>query len=258
MKLSISNIAWSGEHDAQVYDYLQSAGFTGLEIAPTRIFPETPYQRLAEATTFSRGLKEHFSLTIASMQSIWHGCPENLFGSEAERAHLLSYSKKAIDFAKRMDCPNLVFGCPKNRISISANDYAIAVDFFKELGAYALLHNTVLAIEPNPAIYGTNFITTTEEAFSLVKAVSSKGFLVNLDVGTMVHNDEDLAVVTSNLDLVSHIHISEPFLQPIKHRALHKALARLDYHRFVSIEMKNFGDLSMVVHAIDYIRSVFP
>lgn len=39
MKLSISNIAWSAEHDAAMYKFLQQEGFSGLEIAPTRIFP---------------------------------------------------------------------------------------------------------------------------------------------------------------------------------------------------------------------------
>ena len=38
-KLAISNIAWHKSDDEAVYTAMQQAGFTGLEIAPTRIFP---------------------------------------------------------------------------------------------------------------------------------------------------------------------------------------------------------------------------
>ena len=41
--------------------------------------------------------------------------------------------------------------------------------FFNILGDYAKLKNTVIALEANPDIYGTNFINTTKEAFSFVK-----------------------------------------------------------------------------------------
>ena len=46
-QLAISNIAWHKEDDEAVYTAMQQAGFTGLEIAPTRIFPEKPDQRIA-------------------------------------------------------------------------------------------------------------------------------------------------------------------------------------------------------------------
>lgn len=43
-KLAISNIAWHKNDDEAVYTAMQQAGFTGLEIAPTRIFPVEPYE----------------------------------------------------------------------------------------------------------------------------------------------------------------------------------------------------------------------
>ena len=49
MNLSISNIAWADENDNCVYSLMQKYGYTGLEIAPTRIFPENPYSNLIEA-----------------------------------------------------------------------------------------------------------------------------------------------------------------------------------------------------------------
>ena len=81
MNLSISNIAWKPEQDASVYAAMEKMGYTGLEIAPTRIFPESPYTHLKEARAFARQLKEHYGLSVCSMQSIWYGRTESLFGS---------------------------------------------------------------------------------------------------------------------------------------------------------------------------------
>ena len=41
-QLAISNIAWQKDDDETVYAAMQQAGFTGLELAPTRIFSEAP------------------------------------------------------------------------------------------------------------------------------------------------------------------------------------------------------------------------
>ena len=39
IQLSISNIAWDKADDEAVYTEMKAHGFTGLELAPTRIFP---------------------------------------------------------------------------------------------------------------------------------------------------------------------------------------------------------------------------
>ena len=39
-QLAISNIAWLKDDDEAVYTAMQQAGFTGLELAPTRISPK--------------------------------------------------------------------------------------------------------------------------------------------------------------------------------------------------------------------------
>ena len=51
-QLAISNIAWQKDDDETVYAAMQQAGFTGLELAPTRIFSEAPYENLTSALLF--------------------------------------------------------------------------------------------------------------------------------------------------------------------------------------------------------------
>lgn len=261
MKLAVSNIAWSKEKDEEMYVFSKTLKFTGLEIAPTRIFEQQPYDCLDAARNFMQTLKEKYNMEICSMQSIWYGREERMFFDKEERQTLLDYTKKAIDFAATMNCKNLVLGCPKNRIIKDKKQYKSAVEFFCELGKYASERNTVLAIEANPTIYKTNFITTTKEAFQLCKDVSSKGFGVNLDCGTIIENEENIEELAENFYLVNHIHLSEPYLVSLKKRDLYKTLARIlrenNYQKFVSIEMKKYDDIFIIKEVMKYVGNLY-
>ena len=115
MKLSISNIAWDTLNDEKIYSMMEKYGFKGLEIAPTKVMGENPYEKLEEAKIWKEEIKKKYNLEISSMQSIWFGKTENLFDSKKEEKVLMDYTKKAIDFANVIECKNLVFGSPKNR-----------------------------------------------------------------------------------------------------------------------------------------------
>lgn len=261
MKLSVSNIAWTKEYDEEMYGFLHAEKIEGLEIAPTRIFPDNPYKKNREAAEFADCLKEKYNLVIPSMQSIWFGRTENIFTSVEERKALLDYTKKAIDFASAIGCENLVFGCPRNRSFAKGADTKLAIPFFEELGDYAYNKNTVLSMEANPPIYNTNYCNTTLEAVELVKTVGSKGFLINLDFGTMIQNDEDMRVVEAARQWLNHVHISEPGLALVENRTAHRELARylkeIDYDRFVSLEIKTQENIQNVKDAMHYLQDVF-
>ena len=267
MRLAISNIAWAKEYDDQMYAYLQKIGFSGVEIAPTRIFDMPPYEKKEAARKWAEEIQEKFGLAVPSIQSIWFQRSENMFQSVAERNALLAYTKEAIDFAKALGSHNLVFGCPRNRnrnddclISVTECE-AVAEDFFRELGEYALANQTVLALEPNPPIYNTNFMNCTAEAFAMAKRVGSAGCKVNIDFGTILTNEESLDVLENNMDYVNHIHISEPGLNRIEKRELHKELSHMikeaDYAGYVSVEMKNQEDIVAVQEVCAYVAEVF-
>lgn len=261
MKLSISNIAWSKEHDEELYKFISNNCFTGLEIAPTRLFPNEPYLHLNEAKDFANILEAKYNLQISSLQSIWYSKKEKLFGEHDEQQFLISYTKKAIDFASVINCKNLVLGSPKNRIMSDEKQYDTAVDIFKNLGNYALKKNTVLSIEPNPRLYGTNFINTTMEAFKLVKDVNNRGFQVNVDLGSIIENNENLDIIADNISLVNHIHISEPSLNSIIKRELHTDLFKIlkiqSYNKYISIEMRNLENSKALKQCITYIKDIY-
>lgn len=261
MKLSISNIGWEAENDDAVYKLMKKHGYSGLEIAPTRLFPENPYYQSGKAKEWAEGIKAKYGLVVSSMQSIWFGRQEKIFGTKEERKFLLDYTKKATDFAECIGCSNLVFGCPKNRNLPENAKEETAIAFFRELGDYAVRHNMVISMEANPTIYNTNYINDTFSAVQLIEKVGSAGFKLNLDVGTMVCNSEGISDLAGKVKLISHVHISEPGLALIEKRNLHKELRDVltteKYQGFVSVEMGKRENLRDIEAAICYIREVF-
>jgi hypothetical protein len=91
--------------------------------------------------------------------------------------------------------------------------------------------------------------------------VDAPGFAINLDLGAMIANKENLSAVADGFDMFCHIHISEPYLKPLEHRTLHAELCRLlkerDYQGYVSIEMGDSGDVEDIKEAAVYIKEVF-
>lgn len=261
MKLSVSNIAWKEQDDQKAYGLMEKYGFEGLEIAPTRIFSENPYQKIGEAKNWSEALNKDYGFIIPSMQSIWYGRQERLFGSAEERWTLLDYTKKAIEFAEAIGCRNLVFGCPANRRIPEGVDPKTAVYFFREIGKYAALHHTIVGIEANPAIYNTNYMNDTATVFDLIEEVDSEGFRLNLDVGTMLQNRECVTELRDKVRLINHVHISEPGLRPIKKRKLHSELKRVlsdeKYQGFISIEMSKIDSIYLLEEKMQYVRKLF-
>ena len=267
MKLSISNIGWEEKNDIEVYELMKKYGFSGLEIAPTRWIQEQPYEHVDEAVVIAEQLKVQYGFEIPSMQSIWFGRQERVFASAEEREALVAYTKKAIDYAAAIGCKNLVFGCPRNRnVAEEWNLSGRQIDetskgFFEELGSYAESKGVVLAMEANPPIYNTNYVNTTGAAFALVKNVASKGFMVNLDFGTMIANGEDVTMLEGDIVLVHHIHISEPGLKVIEKREAHEKLAVLlrekNYKGYVSIEVGKQEDISVLEEMMKYVAEVF-
>ncbi len=261
MKLAISNIAWETQNDSYVYGLMKKYGYSGLEIAPTRIFPENPYKNLEEAAEWSSTLKWKYGFTVPSIQSIWFGRQEKMFSSEEEREILTDYTKQAIDFAVAIGCKNLVFGCPRNRNCKGGAKMDVAIAFFRELGEYAASRGTAIGMEANPPIYHTNYINDTMSALELIQQVGSEGFLLNLDVGTMIQNNEDVAELAGQVRYINHIHISEPGLRPIKVRRIHKELKKLllteQYEGYVSVEMGKTEDMADIDYALHYVQEIY-
>lgn len=264
MKLAASNLGWKTENNDLVFSALEKCGYTGLEIAPTKFFPENPYDHAKEMKEISTAIYEKHGLKICSMQSIWFGKSGQIFGEKEERAELFDYTKKAMDFAAEIECKNLVFGCPKSRsipdgMEKTESDEIIE-SFFGGLADYASSLGGFLAMEANPPIYNTNFLNGTVDAINMVKKLNRPGITVNLDLGTMVQNEEATDVLLENAKYISHTHFSEPYIKPLEKRDLHneviKTLLDQNYDNYFSVEIGDANPVEEVISSIEYISSL--
>ena len=256
MKLSISNIAWPKEYDNKVYKLCKEMGYQGLEVSPTRILGKTPFQSLEKALRFQNMIKSEYNLEISSLQSIWYGQTGFLFKDDYEK--LCKHTQQAIEFAGNLKINNLVFGSPQMRKVYHPDDYRKGLQFFAKIADWAETSDTVFSIEANPAIYGTNYINYTLEAMAIVRYIGSKHLKVSLDIGTIISKQEEIDEIESNIDLINHVHISEPYLELIKSREIHKKifsiLRRNNYKGYVSIEMKRRENIEDVIKTMEYVK----
>ncbi len=253
MKFAMSNIAWAPDERLEAYAILADAGFTGLEIAPGLFFHEAEDPFLPDTAGARRARVEaaDAGLTVVSMQSLLFGVSgAGLFDGPEARAAFEAGMRRAIALAERFAIPNLVFGSPLQRRVpeglAMADAQNQAAEVFRKLGDAAGAAGTRIAIEANPAAYGTNFCNTLDEALAFVDLVAHPAIVPHLDLGAM-HMNGDFGGVTARLPALAprlaHVHVSEPELAPAPAdpEALAPvlgSLARAGYARAVSIEMK--------------------
>lgn len=257
MKLSICNIAWQQELDDEMYQVCKDMGYSGIEIAPSRILGDMPYQNPNEGMRFQDTIKSKYNLEVVSLQSIWYGQEGLLFKEDYEK--LCDYTHEAIRFAGYLKVNNVVFGSPKMRKVFQLDDYRKGIEFFSKAAEWAEEYDTTFSIEANPMIYGTNYINYTLEAMAIVKYINSKHLRVNLDIGTIISNKEEIEEIADNIELINHVHISEPNLELIQVREIHKAIFKIlrteGYQGYISIEMKQ-QNINAIKKIMKYIKTL--
>lgn len=253
MRLAISNIAWKPHEQEAVHAILAEQCVRGLEIAPAQAFarevdPIAPSK--VALLEFMRDI-ERRSLELISMQSLLFGVTDaHLFGAEPQRERFEVGLARAVKLAERLRIPNLVLGSPPNRIipnsMVRADAEQVAIDVLRRIGDRCLGAGAKLALEPNPAAYGTNFLNTIGETLTFVQRVGHPAVSLNFDIGSLHMNSEMDAggeYFAKAAPLVSHIHISEPNLAPPpkdagKFEALARVILARGYDGWFSIEMR--------------------
>ena len=265
----MSNIAWPPADDAAVAKLMKDNGIQGVEVAPTRVWPDPVSRSRSEIQDYAVKWKR-MGISISSMQALLFGQPElTVFQSKQQRDLTLAYLKKIIRIAGLLGAGVLVFGSPKNRLGGNlprATVDDIAGEFFAALGTCAQENGCVFCIEPNPVAYGCDFITTSEQALELVKDVNNPGFGLHLDSAAMVMSNEDITQsMALALPRLRHFHISEPQLAPVgaggvDHTVFASALKESNYDKWCSIEMRETetdSNLQAISSALRYVSDLY-
>lgn len=246
MRLAISNIAWDVDEDEAIARLLTRHGIDAIDIAPGKYFPQ-PTQA---TSTEIRQVKDWWAerdIEIVGMQALLFGTSGlNVFGLPAVQEALLQHLDAVCRIGGELGARRVVFGSPKNRDRSGLNDaeaMAAAISFFRRLGNIAASHGVIMCLEPNPACYGANFMTTSADTARVVEQVAHPAIRMQLDTGAMAINGEDPAeVLRDSAGLIGHIHASEPNLVPLgdagtDHDKMFKALMSCRPDDLVTIEM---------------------
>lgn len=247
MKVAISNIAWSAEEEPAVAALLVRLGVRGVEVAPSKIGPK-PAALSDDAVRRYRASWNDRGIEVVAMQALLFGTAGlALFEGESARRDLSEYLKSIVRIGGILGARALVFGSPANRrigaLGPEAVE-AIAVPFFREIGAVARDHGTCVCIEPNPPSYGADWILDAESAQAFVELVGHEGFGLHLDGGALHMRGEGPAHIRSAGARIRHFHASQPDLVPlapggpVPHASYAAALRAIEYARWVSIEMR--------------------
>jgi sugar phosphate isomerase/epimerase len=251
MKLAVSNIAWDEPEQPAVLASFAELGVTGVEVAPTKLWPDWVGANPDGALVVRRDMEAR-GLRVPAIQSVLFGRPDlQVFGSADSRRDLVTHLAAVARVAGALGAAAIVFGSPRNRdrgaLSL-AQAMDRSVDVLRAVGDACAASGTCLCLEPNPEIYNCNFLTHWQDVAELAERVGHPGVGVHLDTACIDLSGDDVVEAIEECGAaVRHFHISEPalggFSNPvIDHRRVGAALRGTGYAGFVSIEMRRQSD----------------
>lgn len=256
-KFAVSNIGWAVHDDPAILSMLRSYQVTGIEVAPTKIFPDWQGANATEARRYAVRMRDQ-GFELPAMQALLFGKPELQLLQPASHAELTDHFRLLADLAAAMDTKVLVFGSPKNRrrgqLSVT-EAHVRAVDIFGRLAEICAAAGCCIGLEHNPVEYSCDYITNVADAEALVKAVNHRGLQLHLDIAGVQmcggNFGQNLAAIGDHC----HFHASEPLLEPlcdgvVDHATAISWLRDKDYTKWISIEMKQPANVDLLKRSV--------
>jgi D-psicose/D-tagatose/L-ribulose 3-epimerase len=251
VKLAVSNLAWNTDDEPSVLDLLARHAVDGIEVAPTKWWPNWVGAG-AEAAADERARLASRGFVAPAVQAVLFERPElQVFGSREVQDATIAHLARVAELAAGLGSNGMVFGSPKNRArgTIEHSEaMAIAEDFFRRVGDVCQPWNVGCYIEPNPAVYQCDFLTHWQEVREIVRRVSHPHVGIHLDTACIVLAGDDPAeAIKACAGDIRHFHVSEPQLagfsdSGLDHPAFGAALADSGYEGWISIEMRASTD----------------
>ena len=259
MKLSISNLAWNNKKFNKVLKLIKKYEFNGIEILPTKIWHKWSNIDRKKLLKLKKYLTQK-NLKISSIQSLFYNTDLMLEKDEDEQK-IIKHFKNLIKISKLLGCKNLVFGSPsfRKRKHKSKKELELKlINIFKKIKPNLEKSQVFVSIEPNPRIYGCNFINKLSDAYRVIKKVRSKNVRIQIDTGCMTLEKENFNQIEKYLRFANHIHLSEKNLSTLKEKNLFikkliNLLKRKKWKKWVSIEMMN-KNLSEIESSLKFIK----
>jgi sugar phosphate isomerase/epimerase len=261
MKLTISNLSWELNQNYKVIKIIKRYNISQIEISPSKIFNNNYNKNNIKKITNFWNINK---IGFCSIQSILFNVKNAyLFGNKIQQRIFFNEVKKKIYLCRKIGSKILVFGSPQNKkIFFKKNFNKIAFNTFKKISQICEKNKIFFCIESNPKIYDCEYLNYTKDAIKLVKKINSNFFRLNLDLGTIIANNESYKnIIKNNIQLIGHVQISVPYLKDI---LLHKdvvkkfiqQLKKNNYQKYISVErlpIKN--NLKNIEKTLKFIKS---
>lgn len=259
MKLSISNLAWSNKKFDRVLKLIKKYEFNGIEILPTKIWHDWNNIDKQKLLKLKKYLNER-KLKISSIQSLFYNT-NLLLEKDEDEQKIIKHFENLIKISKLLGCKNLVFGSPsfrKRKYNSKKELELKLINIFKQLKPKLEKYQVFVSIEPNPKIYGCNFINKLSDAYKIINKVKSKNLGIQIDTGCMMLEKENFNQIEKYLKFANHVHLSEKNLSALNEnnlfiKKLLNLLKRKKWKKWVSIEMMN-KNLTEIESSLKFIK----
>jgi len=246
MKISVSNIAWENKYLNYYLKLIKNLGCSGIEIAPSIIWPEPINRSLEDREDFKNKIKKE-GLEITGFHALLFSRPElQLFESAESREASINYLLKLIELCHHLGGKQIIFGSPRNR-KLHNKKYSICLDQamedFYKISEFSKKYNIFFCIEPlGPD--ETDFIKSVDEGGIIVNKVNHKYFKLHLDTKALFATKENPNdIINKYKNIIQHVHIGDEGLKEpgsinSGHKEIGMALNKINYSNYLSIEMR--------------------
>jgi len=250
MKLAVSNIGLSAHDHGDELSELAPMGFTGLEVAPSRVWHDTWHGLTSRQVKNYRQQIEAAGLKVVGLHSLFFDHPElGLFKTGDEHQQTLDFLVHLSAVCRDLGGYTLIYGGGRRRGDLDIKTATTRAHAFME----ALLpriesHGTCLCFEPlGPN--DTDFLNTAQETLDLVSQFNHPAFKVQLDAKALVENGEaSLDIFQAVQHQLVHFHANEPGLGiigssgKVDHSGFAKMLNQINYPGYVSLEQRMLNE----------------
>ena len=273
MKYAFCNEMFGEQPFDRAWPTMRALGYTGVEIAPFTLLPETsafdvrdvPTQRRAEVRqqAADAGLEVVGLHWLLAHTAGLHLTSPQAAVRDATAEYLKALAKLCGDLGGKV----LVLGSPKQRNLLPGVGYDEAEQYAAEAVRAVMPacadHGVTLALEPLGPADG-DFLLTALSAIRLAELVDSPHCKIHLDVKAMSSEANPFEVVIHDCrDWLVHFHANDPnLLGPgmgdVEYGPILTALAEIQYQGWISLEVFKYepSPIEIGQQSIEYLQKI--
>jgi sugar phosphate isomerase/epimerase len=150
------------------------------------------------------------------MQSLFNGIDVNLFENQQR---FIDHFFRVIDIALLLGAKRLVYGSPLTRKIENISQEGKFIEIFNIIADRIKNTDMVICIEPNSKKYGCNYLHDLSSSSDIIRKINRPNIRLNFDSGNAIMENDDESTIYKNMDIISHAHVSNPFLKEINRSA---------------------------------------